>query len=244
MDAQPSRRRWLALVGALWQVVLCGGACWGWVSLEMILRTEGAFLAREGAFSNTTTQAQTQNTTSVMGGTGAFDCRTREVWSEAKKKWCYGTAMGATDAEEQALSLNLVYLFGFVAASGGGLPVGILLDKCGPRFVATASASLFLVGNLLMGAAVATKTWGLLFPSYTIVGLAAPGLLFSVFHVATRHFPATPGVIFALINGGFDAAGLVYRGEGGGACILRGVESDARCRRCHRCRRCRRTPPY
>ena len=182
-EAQPSRRRWLALVGALWQVVLCGGACWGWVSLEMILRTEGAF-------SNTVMHAQTQN-----------------------------TSLTGKDSEEQALSLNLVYLFGFVAASGGGLPVGILLDRCGPRFVSIASASLFLVGNLMMGAAVATKTWGLLFPSYTIVGLAAPGLLFSVFHVATRHFPATPGVIFALINGGFDSAGFVYRGEGGGACI-------------------------
>jgi OFA family oxalate/formate antiporter-like MFS transporter len=128
------------------------------------------------------------------------------AWSVFKKPLM--TAHGWSETGTQAAFMILMAVVGTSAVFGGSL-----VDKKGPRFVATVGGILFGIGTLLTGVADKIGSLALLYIGYGIVGGIGNGFGY-VTPIATliRWFPDKRGLVTGLAVMGFGA-GAFFMGQ-------------------------------
>lgn len=110
------------------------------------------------------------------------------------------------------IHLNLMFTVAAVATNVAALPVGTVLDHCGPRVCGLLGAAFLALGALLMAYERALPFDGLLF-GYLLLALGGPFTYISAFQLSNA-FPRHSGLVLALLTGAFDASSalfLVYR---------------------------------
>lgn len=128
------------------------------------------------------------------------------AWSCFKKPFM--TAHGWSETGTQATFMILMAVVGTSAVIGG-----TLVDKKGPRFVATLGGILFGIGTILTGVADKLGSLPLLYLSYGIIGGVGNGFGY-VTPIATliRWFPDKRGLVTGLAVMGFGA-GAFFMGQ-------------------------------
>ena len=128
------------------------------------------------------------------------------AWSVFKKPLM--TAHGWSETATQATFMILMAVVGTAAVFGG-----TLVDKKGPRFVATVGGILFGIGTLLTGLADQIGSLTLLYIGYGVVGGIGNGFGY-VTPIATliRWFPDKRGLVTGLAVMGFGA-GAFFMGQ-------------------------------
>ena len=128
------------------------------------------------------------------------------AWSVFKKPFM--TAHGWGETEVQATFMILIGVIGLAAAFGG-----TLVDKKGPRFVATVGGVLFGIGTLCAGLADQLGSIWLLYIGYGVIGGLGNGFGY-VTPIATliRWFPDKRGLVTGLAVMGFGA-GAFFMGK-------------------------------
>lgn len=115
----------------------------------------------------------------------------------------------ASPCEEQAVAINSLFtvasLFAFVMPPINAAAVGVV----GLRATVAAAATGYGVGAALLAVALASRVDALLYLAFALMGACTPGLAFPLFHIANL-FPEAEGFTLAIINGAYDAAGIVY----------------------------------
>jgi len=109
------------------------------------------------------------------------------------------SAHGWSGMQVQITFMILIGMIGVAAAFGGGL-----VDKKGPKFVATIGAILFGVGTILAGVADATGSLFIMYVGYGLIGGLGNGFGY-VTPIATliRWFPDKRGLVTGLAVMGF-----------------------------------------
>ncbi len=128
------------------------------------------------------------------------------AWSVFKKPLM--TAHGWSETATQATFMILMAVIGTAAVFGG-----TLVDKKGPRYVATIGGILFGIGTLLTGVADKIGSLFLLYLGYGIIGGIGNGFGY-VTPIATliRWFPDKRGLVTGLAVMGFGA-GAFFMGQ-------------------------------
>jgi OFA family oxalate/formate antiporter-like MFS transporter len=128
------------------------------------------------------------------------------AWSVFKKPLM--TSHGWSETATQATFMILMAVVGTAAVFGG-----TLVDKKGPRFVATVGGILFGIGTLLTGLADQIGSLTLLYIGYGVVGGIGNGFGY-VTPIATliRWFPDKRGLVTGLAVMGFGA-GAFFMGQ-------------------------------
>jgi len=119
------------------------------------------------------------------------------AWSVFKKPMI--AAHGWTEMQVQITFMILIGTIGVAAAFGGAL-----VDKKGPKFVATLGGILFAVGTILAGVADATGSLFIMYVGYGLIGGLGNGFGY-VTPIATliRWFPDKRGLVTGLAVMGF-----------------------------------------
>ncbi|KAL2129070.1 hypothetical protein VTI74DRAFT_8274 [Chaetomium olivicolor] len=125
-----------------------------------------------------------------------------------------GVPDGLNDEEDTCVEmhLNLVFTIAAVATNVAALPVGAILDHCGPR-VCGLVGSLFLASGALLMAFENRMPFDGLLLGYLLLALGGPFTYISSFQLSNA-FPRHSGFILALLTGAFDASSalfLIYR---------------------------------
>jgi OFA family oxalate/formate antiporter-like MFS transporter len=128
------------------------------------------------------------------------------AWSVFKKPLM--TAHGWSETATQATFMIMMAVVGTSAVVGG-----TLVDKKGPRFVATIGGILFGIGTILTGLADQMGSLPLLYLSYGVIGAVGNGFGY-VTPIATliRWFPDKRGLVSGLAVMGFGA-GAFFMGQ-------------------------------
>jgi OFA family oxalate/formate antiporter-like MFS transporter len=124
------------------------------------------------------------------------------AWSVFKKPLM--TAHGWGEGATQATFMICIFVIGLAAAFGG-----ILVDKKGPKFVATLGGILFGIGTLVAGLADQMGSLPLLYLGFGLIAGLGNGFGY-VTPIATliRWFPDKRGLVTGLAVMGFGAGGL------------------------------------
>lgn len=98
-----------------------------------------------------------------------------------------------------------------VAAVGSNLsavPVGILLDRYGPRVASIVGSALVGIGSLIFGLASRLPFDGYI-PGYLLMALGGPFLFMPSIQLSNA-FPDHSGMLLSLLTGAFDASSAVF----------------------------------
>ena len=95
-----------------------------------------------------------------------------------------------------------------VATNISALPVGVLLDRCGPRICGITGAVLIAIGSLLFAFAPQLPFDGYI-PGYICLALGGPCVFISSFQLSNT-FPNHSGLILALLTGAFDSSSAIF----------------------------------
>ena len=112
----------------------------------------------------------------------------------------------------QELRLNFIFTVAAVSTNVCALPVGIVLDRDGPR-VASLTGCFFIALGCLFLAFAADLTFDGYIPGYLSLALGGPFVFIPSFHLSNT-FPRYSGLILALLTGAFDTSSaqfLFYR---------------------------------
>ncbi|KAL7409530.1 major facilitator superfamily domain-containing protein [Mrakia frigida] len=113
----------------------------------------------------------------------------------------------------QDLRLNTVFSYATVATNVAALPIGVCLDRAGPKKTSLLGAVFFALGCGAMalnitGGAIDTYMIG-----YFLLALGGPLIFLPSFHLSNT-FPAHSGLILSALTGAFDSSSfpfLIYR---------------------------------
>ncbi|ORY77357.1 major facilitator superfamily domain-containing protein [Protomyces lactucae-debilis] len=111
----------------------------------------------------------------------------------------------------QEVKLNLLFTFAAVSTNVSSFPIGILLDRYGPRVTSIIGACLMMLGTI--GIAASSSSLDLYAVSYAVLACSGSFLLLSAFTLAPA-FPSSQGIIVSGLTGAFDASSalfLIYR---------------------------------
>ncbi|MCJ1453820.1 hypothetical protein MMC28_004169 [Mycoblastus sanguinarius] len=109
---------------------------------------------------------------------------------------------------EQEIRLNFMFTAAAVTTNVCALPVGIVLDRYGPRISGLVGSVLLTVGALLM--AFATQLpFDAYIPGYLFLALGGPFVFISSFQLSNT-FPQYSGLILALMTGAFDSSSAIF----------------------------------
>lgn len=112
---------------------------------------------------------------------------------------------------EQEITLNQMFTWAAVGTNVSAFPIGLLLDRYGPRTTSIIGSLLILLGSI--GLAVASEQLDIYIPAYTILATGGSFLLLSSFSLASL-VPGKSGLIVSAMTGAFDASSglfLLYR---------------------------------
>lgn len=129
---------------------------------------------------------------------GVYRNRCRQDEVRKQQRLCYG----------QEMRLNLMFTVAAVSTNVWALPVGVLLDRFGPRLTSVLGCAFFSLGLglLAIGADAAVDTY---LPGFMFLAIGAPFLFIPTFHLSNA-FPPYSGLILTLLTGAFDASSAVF----------------------------------
>jgi len=116
---------------------------------------------------------------------------------------------GAEDAgpcDAQELALGLIYTMGSWSNQFARLPVGIFLDRCGPRITVAASSLAMAAGSIIFG--LTSELPGLV-AGFLLLGAGGAGVQLAVQNTSSL-FPQRRSMAMACLSGAFQFGTLVY----------------------------------
>ncbi|PVF96318.1 hypothetical protein CPB86DRAFT_736987, partial [Serendipita vermifera] len=111
--------------------------------------------------------------------------------------------------EKQDLRLNFMFTLSAVITNTIALPVGVLMDKAGPRVATLLGAFFFLCGNIVFGIGVENTHIDTYYVGFVLLAMGGPLMFLSSFHLSNA-FPKHSGLILSFISGSFDASSVPY----------------------------------
>lgn len=173
-------RRWVYIVTATFLSLTLSGIIFGWPAVELMLEREGVYHYLCVA-ANDTAPVGGANGTSTNGGGACL---------------------------EQVAMFNLIFVIASTGFACAVLPFGIVLDRFGPKVSALLGSSLIGAGTVLF-AFSNPPTFDVYIPSYLLIAMGGPPLVFSFMHLSNL-FPSRKGTIITLLNVALDASALVF----------------------------------
>ena len=109
----------------------------------------------------------------------------------------------------QTLALNQVYNVAAVTSFASPVPVGIFLDRFGPRLTTLLCIAIFTLGPVLVIVANVVGVSNVYYGAFICFGFSASSMLMPLYHCGNL-FAGREGLAVALLNGSFDAGSLVF----------------------------------
>lgn len=120
---------------------------------------------------------------------------------------CHGSQSACLEQED---AFAKIYTVGAVLFGVAVWPMGMLLDKCGPRFTILCGAVLSLAGALIFAFSGKDALLGNMFcVGYALMAFGGPGIAFSMMHLSNL-FPSRAGTILVIFNVTIDASSIVF----------------------------------
>nr|KMM69947.1 hypothetical protein CPAG_06259 [Coccidioides posadasii RMSCC 3488] len=115
---------------------------------------------------------------------------------------------GVDVCSEQEIRLNLMFTVAAVVTNICALPVGGILDSCGPR-VPGAIGSIFIALGALLFANPAHFPYDGRLTGYALFAIGGPFVFISSFHLSNT-FPKHAGLILSMLTGAFDCSSALF----------------------------------
>ncbi len=111
---------------AAFQVLLCGGITFGWATVVPVFKAEGFFYHLcETVTSSKENRNFPNGSSTVVNASSTNNSRIQDEYKFDKVK--------VPECAYQRERLNLIFNLGVFTVAAGALPVGIFIDKFGPR---------------------------------------------------------------------------------------------------------------
>lgn len=133
------------------------------------------------------------------------------IASKVYENLCLSGTSTQVKCVEQEIALNNMFTWAAVGTNVSAFPIGLLLDRFGPRIGSLVGAILIALGSI--GLAVANEHFDVYVQSYCILATGGAFLLLSNFTLASL-VPSKSGLIVSAMTGAFDASSglfLIYR---------------------------------
>ncbi|KZV90526.1 MFS general substrate transporter [Exidia glandulosa HHB12029] len=114
----------------------------------------------------------------------------------------------APSCDAQDLRLNYMFTLAATTTNVAALPVGMILDRIGPRWTSILGALVFAAGNIAFGLGQETPvdTYRL---GFILLAIGGPLVFLPSFHLSNA-FPEHSGLIMSFITGAFDVSSVPY----------------------------------
>ncbi|KAG8812660.1 hypothetical protein FRC17_001912, partial [Serendipita sp. 399] len=116
---------------------------------------------------------------------------------------------GVWVCEKQDLRLNFMFTLSAVITNTIALPVGVIMDRAGPRIATLLGAFFFFCGNVVFGIGIENTHVDTYYVGFVLLALGGPLIFLSSFHLSNT-FPKNSGLILSFISGAFDASSVPY----------------------------------
>ncbi|KAI2359897.1 hypothetical protein LOY91_006784, partial [Ophidiomyces ophidiicola] len=109
---------------------------------------------------------------------------------------------------EQEIRLNFMFTVAVVATNICALPVGSILDICGPRATGSIGSIIIALGALIF-AYSGSFPYDRYLTGYSLLSIGGPFIFISSFHLSNT-FPKNSGLLLSMLMGAFDCSSGIF----------------------------------
>ncbi|KZT39089.1 MFS general substrate transporter, partial [Sistotremastrum suecicum HHB10207 ss-3] len=111
--------------------------------------------------------------------------------------------------KDQDLQLNFLFTLSAVFTNVSALPIGMTLDRLGPRWTSIIGATFFALGNFMFGLQYRAPGIDTYVIGYILLSIGGPMTFMPTLHLSNA-FPTHSGTILSLLTGAFDASTIPF----------------------------------